>query len=148
MVFGTGTSTPGLDKEEGHDVAVFPLAVPSLASPGAILAAVVSTDNREFSIGEQAITACLLLAVLGICLVVLLQANRIYRILGNAGSNLVVRVMGLVLRACIGNRDGRYFTRDNATVMLSRPPLSSAICTSRSQAILVESPVTINCRMV
>lgn len=97
MVFGTGSATADADKEAGHDIAVFPLAVPSIASPGAILAAVVLTDNREFSILEQAITACLILAVLAICLIALLQANRIYRILGNAGSSLIVRVMGLVL---------------------------------------------------
>jgi multiple antibiotic resistance protein len=31
---------------EGHDVAVFPLAMPSIATPGALLAVVVLTDNN------------------------------------------------------------------------------------------------------
>jgi multiple antibiotic resistance protein len=99
MVFGTGAASAGSKSEPGHDVAAFPLAVPSIASPGSILAAVILTDNREFSFGEQAITALLLIAVLGLTLLLLLQANRIYAWIGDAGSALMVRVLGLVLAA-------------------------------------------------
>ncbi len=99
MVFGTGAASAGFKSEPGHDVAAFPLAVPSIASPGSILAAVILTDNREFSFGEQAITAFLLIAVLGLTLLLLLQANRIYAWIGDAGSVLMVRVLGLVLAA-------------------------------------------------
>lgn len=99
MVFGSGAASGNASGESDHDMAVFPLAVPSIASPGAILAAVVLTDNREFSVTEQATTTGLLLAVLGITLLLLLQANRIYAWLGNAGSTLVVRVMGMILAA-------------------------------------------------
>lgn len=99
MVFGSGplASNEGGDPE--RDVAVFPLAVPSIASPGAILACVVLTDNREYSIPEQAISALMLLAVLGITLALLLLANRIYAVIGDAGATLLVRVLGLVLAA-------------------------------------------------
>ncbi|TWU20887.1 MarC family protein [Bythopirellula polymerisocia] len=97
MVFGSGAAAESSGGAEGHDIAVYPLAVPSIASPGAILASVVLTDNREFSIVEQITTSCLLLAVLGITLILLLQANRIYAYLGKAGSSLVVRVMGMIL---------------------------------------------------
>jgi multiple antibiotic resistance protein len=98
MVFGAEPSSSSTG-EPGHDVAVFPLAVPSMASPGAILAAVVLTDNREYSIAEQATTALTLILVLGITLVALLQAHRIHRLIGNAGASLVVRVLGIVLAA-------------------------------------------------
>lgn len=97
MVFGSGAANVDASKEKGHDVAVFPLAVPSIASPGSILAAVVLTDNREYTFVEQALTTSLLLAVLGITLIALRQANRIYTLLGQAGCNLLVRVMGMVL---------------------------------------------------
>jgi multiple antibiotic resistance protein len=73
--------------------------VPSIASPGSILAAVVLTDNRQFTTAEQAISGLLLLAVLGITLIFLLQANRIYNLIGSAGSMLLVRVLGLILAA-------------------------------------------------
>ena len=39
------------------------------------------------------------LAVLGITLILLLQANRIYGVIGNAGATLLVRVLGLILAA-------------------------------------------------
>ena len=99
MVFGRGATSPGTTPEPGHDIAIFPLAVPSIASPGAILAAVVLTDNRQFSFVEQAISTALLLAVLGLTLILLLQANRIHAWIGNAGANLLVRILGLVLAA-------------------------------------------------
>src|SRR5262249_2694863 len=38
--------------EHGHDVAVFPLAMPSIATPGALLAVVVLTDNNTHSVVE------------------------------------------------------------------------------------------------
>lgn len=99
MVFGSGPLSRDANGESDQDVAIFPLAVPSIASPGAILACVVLTDNREFSILEQAVSTLMLLAVLGITLVVLLLANRVYALIGNAGATLLVRVLGLVLAA-------------------------------------------------
>ena len=62
MVFGSGPLSGEAGIDADHDVAVFPLAVPSIASPGAILACVVLTDNREYSISEQAISTLMLLA--------------------------------------------------------------------------------------
>ncbi len=59
--------------------AVFPLAMPSIASPGAMLAIVILTDNHTESIAEQAITAGLLLIVLLLTLVLLLVAIRLAR---------------------------------------------------------------------
>ena len=98
MVFGTGAAAP-TTQDEDHDIAVYPLAVPSIASPGAILACVVLTDNNQFSLVQQGITCGLLVAVLGITLVVLLQANRVYRVIGKSGCTLLVRVLGLVFAA-------------------------------------------------
>ena len=100
MVFGTGAGAAADgEAEAGHDVAVFPLAVPSIASPGSILAVVILTDNRHHSVSEQAVTAAILLVVLGLTLVLLLQANRIYAVIGNAGATLMVKVLGLILAA-------------------------------------------------
>ena len=100
MVFGTGAgAAAGGEAEAGHDVAVFPLAVPSIASPGSILAVVILTDNRHHSVSEQVVTAAILLVVLGLTLVLLLQANRIYAVIGNAGATLMVKVLGLILAA-------------------------------------------------
>jgi len=98
-VFGRGATSPVPTPERGHGIAIFPLAVPPIASPAAILAAVALSDNRRFSLAEQAVSTALLLAVLGLTLILLLQASRIHAWIGNAGANLLVRILGLVFAA-------------------------------------------------
>ncbi|MCW8126469.1 MarC family protein [Microbulbifer halophilus] len=98
MIFGEGKPEQEVGIiQKGNETAIFPLAVPSIASPGAMLAAVVLTDNYRFDIIHNMSTATAMIAVLGIVLVVLLTANWIYRWIGNAGANIVSRVMGLIL---------------------------------------------------
>lgn len=80
----------------GH-LAVFPLAVPSLASPGAMLAVVMLTDNHRYSVTEQLFTAGSMIAVLLVTLVLFFLAAPIQRLIGDAGASIVSRVMGLVL---------------------------------------------------
>ncbi|MEM7320873.1 MAG: MarC family protein [Pseudomonadota bacterium] len=77
--------------------AVFPLAVPSLASPGAMLAVVLLTDNNYFSVGDQSITAAVMIGILGIAYVFMLLAGPIIRLIGNSGAAIVSRVMGMIL---------------------------------------------------
>ncbi|MDF1736581.1 MAG: MarC family protein [Minwuia sp.] len=99
MIFGE--SKPAREIEEaGRDHlagAVFPLAMPSIASPGAMLAIVILTDNHTSSIADQAITAGLLIIVLIVTLLVLLAASFIHRFIGSTGASIISRVMGIVL---------------------------------------------------
>lgn len=81
------------------NVAAFPLAMPFIAGPGAILAVVVLTDNDRFSIFEQSRTAIVLLVVLLIQWVLLLLANPIRRRIGDGVIAILSRVMGLILAA-------------------------------------------------
>ena len=81
------------------EVAIFPVAMPGIASPGALLAVVLLTDNNRFSLPEQSVTAVLTLAVLVVTLVLLLLAARIQRYLGAAGIMVITQIMGLVLAA-------------------------------------------------
>lgn len=90
---------PGDPTESGHDVAVFPLAVPTIACPGSILAAVLLTDNDHFPPMTQMVTAIVLLGILLLTYIVLLASGRIYRVIGNSGSAILIRVMGLLLTA-------------------------------------------------
>jgi multiple antibiotic resistance protein len=99
MVFGSGTQSASGEPEAGRDLAVFPLAVPSIASPGAIMAAIVLTDNDLYSVAQQAITAIVLLAILGINCVLMLLSGPILRVLGKSGAAILVRVMGMILAA-------------------------------------------------
>jgi multiple antibiotic resistance protein len=100
----TSTTTLGVapDREDGdslHALAVYPLAVPAIAGPGAMLTTVLLTDNRVYGFWEQAQTATVLAAVLAIFLVILLSANRIMRAIGIGGANVLRRVMGILLSA-------------------------------------------------
>ncbi len=106
MIFGE--SKPEMDKRsfeadaklrdaDRPSPAVFPLAVPSLASPGAMLAIVLLTDNNRFSIADQAITAAVMMGVLLVAYVFMLSAGPIIRLIGNSGSAIVSRVMGMIL---------------------------------------------------
>ncbi len=71
--------------------------MPSIASPGAMLAVVVPTDNHRAAVADQAVTAGLLLAVLALTLVLLLVATRVQRVIGASGASIISRVMGIVL---------------------------------------------------
>ena len=86
--------------ETSHrETAIFPLAVPSIASPGAMLAAVLLTENAIFSIWEQAQTALVMLSVLLLVYVLLRLSNLVTRLIGNSGASVISRVMGLILSA-------------------------------------------------
>ena len=50
MLFGKMDEKPGSSPEEGRDLAVFPLAVPSIAGRGVIMAAIVLTDNDVYTV--------------------------------------------------------------------------------------------------
>lgn len=82
-----------------NELAVYPLAVPSIASPGAMMAIVLLTDNHRFSFTDQVITGAIMLLVLFITYLLLIMANRIQHLIGNAGSAIISRVMGLILSA-------------------------------------------------
>ena len=99
MVFGSGVTSTQTTEEPGHDIAVFPLAVPSIATPGAILAVILLTDNHLYSIPVQAMTSAILLGILAITLVCMLAATPILKIIGMNGASIMIRVMGMILAA-------------------------------------------------
>lgn len=98
MIFGESKPEAELAiATSGEETAIYPLAIPSIASPGAMLAAVVLTDNAQFTVLEQARTARVMLAVIGITYLLMRGAVRIHRWIGNSGASIVSRVMGLIL---------------------------------------------------
>lgn len=86
-----------LKETERPSPAIFPLAVPSLASPGAMLAIVMLTDNNSNAIADQAITGAVMIGVLLVAYVCMLSAGPIIRVIGNSGAAIISRVMGMVL---------------------------------------------------
>lgn len=85
--------------ESHHDTAIYPLAIPSIAGPGAMLAAVLLTENARFSLWEQVQTAGVMLVVIFIVYLLMLGSRLINRLIGSSGASVVSRVMGLILAA-------------------------------------------------
>lgn len=100
MIFGESKPEEEIRSLESHEqTAIFPLAVPSMASPGAILAAVLMTDNDRFHFTHQLQTAGVMLVVLLLAYGLMRAAAPIHRLIGESGASLVSRVMGLLLSA-------------------------------------------------
>ena len=97
MVFGSGAQAS--PSEPDHDIAVFPLAIPATATPGAILAVILLTDNHVHPVSVQVGTALITLGILGITLVLLLFSSRIITVIGVSGASILTRVMGMILAA-------------------------------------------------
>ena len=98
MIFGESKPEEEVKMiKRGSETAIFPLAVPSIASPGAMLAAVLLTENNRYNLLEQVQTTMMMLLVLLIVMVFMLVASWIHRLIGNSGASIISRVMGLIL---------------------------------------------------
>src|SRR5207237_10582966 len=96
MLFGRVDAKPGAP-EPGRDLAVFPLAVPSIAGPGAMMAVIVLTDNDVYTVPEQAETGVVLLVVLLVTYIFLRFCDLILRVIGQQGAAGLVRLLGIIL---------------------------------------------------
>lgn len=82
-----------------EDISVFPLAIPLLAGPGAMTTMVLlrssaGGDWRRVAAVELALAVALLLT-----LAALLMAGQVKRLLGETGSHVIGRVLGVLLAA-------------------------------------------------
>ncbi|WP_425046566.1 MarC family protein [Primorskyibacter sp. S87] len=109
MIFGESKSESETRQAEESppaivpNPAIFPLAVPSLASPGAMLAIVLLTDNSQFGFVDQGLTALVMVSVVAIAGVLMLFADPIIRVIGHSGSAIISRVMGMILASVAAN---------------------------------------------
>jgi multiple antibiotic resistance protein len=113
MVFGgKPEKEKALIKDYNH-VTIFPIAIPSIASPGAIMAAVLLTDNNTHTFWDQLTTTLIILLVLLVTGLMLLAAQKIQEKISAAGITLISKVMGLLLAAfamqCILSGITEYF---------------------------------------
>jgi len=98
MVFGGGK--PEEEKhliKDYHHVTVFPIAMPSIASPGAIMAVVLLTDNHEYTFWQQVLTTMNVFLVLITTCILLLAARKIQYRIGETGIIVISKIMGLIL---------------------------------------------------
>jgi multiple antibiotic resistance protein len=94
-------STTLLEQAEARhktDISVFPLAIPIIAGPGAMTTLLLLTGTPVFRL-ETVIIILALMIVLFITLSMLLLASRITAFLGETGTNVITRVLGVILAA-------------------------------------------------
>ncbi|MGA2685641.1 MAG: MarC family protein [Verrucomicrobiota bacterium] len=96
MIFGRDL-THNSAEDAGQDVAIFPLAMPSIATPGALLSVVVLTDNNTHSFFQESLTCAVMAVVLAATLILMLLGDWIMRLIGRSGANVLSRVMGMIL---------------------------------------------------
>lgn len=94
-----GGHADGKPARPEHDVAVFPVALPYIAGPGVIMAAVLQTNNDLYSWKGQAVITGVLLAILLFTWLTLRSAPYFQKWLGKTGIDVITRVMGLILAA-------------------------------------------------
>lgn len=98
MIF-SNLSDMNAEREADHDIAVFPLAIPTIATPGAIMAAILLTDNKAYEWHEQVVTTIVLLVVLALTYLMMLASEKILKFTGKNGASIMVKVMGMLLVA-------------------------------------------------
>lgn len=98
MIFGSSKPEEEiLLVKSGNETAIFPLAIPSIAGPGSILAVVLLTDNSRHSYLSQGLTVLLVIIVLFINYILMLLANKVHKKIGNSGAIVISKIMGLIL---------------------------------------------------
>ncbi|MCO5733758.1 MarC family protein [Rhizobium sp. SSA_523] len=92
------TSKVAITIDHIQNIAVFPLALPLIAGPGAISAMVLLAGSFAEPL-DRALLIGLLLVVMGFVLGALLIAERLDRYLGMTGRALLTRLLGVLLAA-------------------------------------------------
>ncbi len=101
MLFGRKTKTeysPEVVAEKREELAVTPLAIPLLTGPGAITTGIVLYGTAKSILDKLELFVAVVL-VYTLSYIILSNAHRLFDILGNTGTIVIVRIMGLLLAA-------------------------------------------------
>ncbi|WP_085123456.1 MarC family protein [Tistlia consotensis] len=97
---GTTTTRDEVAEAEGkRDIAVFPLAMPLIAGPGAIGAAILLVAQAQGDATRIAAVVGAMLAVMLLTLALLLTATQVQKLIGVTALHVVSRVAGILLAA-------------------------------------------------
>ena len=105
MIFGDSKPEEEIQlaKKTGNETAIFPLAIPSIAGPGAILAIVLLAETSKSSFKNQVLLAVVMIVVLFINFILMRMAGKIHKKIGNSGAIVISKVMGLILASMAAN---------------------------------------------
>jgi len=97
----SGSRATEEERAEGvlkQDIAIFPLGIPLLSGPGAMVSVFILVE-RATSPVDHAIIYISILLTMALSYLVLREASRIARWLGATGINVMSRIMGVILAA-------------------------------------------------
>ncbi len=104
MIFGNSKPESEMKLlKDANEIAIFPLAIPSIAGPGAILSVVLLTDNSRHSLVDQAFTAVIMVVILLCTYAAMRFSTPLHKKFGNTGAIVVSKVMGLILASIAAN---------------------------------------------
>jgi len=89
-----GPEEPSEEPHLPEDIAFVPLGTPMLAGPGAISVVIILTG-----MADTLLVLASLAVVMGLCAAVMWKADLIFKLIGNAGTRALTRVMGLITSA-------------------------------------------------
>ncbi|MDQ0327090.1 multiple antibiotic resistance protein [Rhodopseudomonas julia] len=92
------SATRVLTSEDIGHIAVFPLAIPLIAGPGAISATILVAGKNPGFVG-MAELILVIFAILGLTFFVLSLAERIEKLIGETGRIVITRLLGVILAA-------------------------------------------------
>ncbi|MGO4682737.1 MarC family protein [Hyphomicrobium sp. 2TAF46] len=93
------TPPEGAEAQSKDDIAVFPLATPLLAGPGAMSAGILLAANAHGAPLGLVVVMSALASVMIITLVLLALANQLNHLLGVTAQRVLIRVFGILLAA-------------------------------------------------
>lgn len=96
MLTGSGHKTDDVDAEASEDPSVVPLGMPLIGGPGSITTIMLLMGQSTTTFHTTALLVALLVAIVA-TFGVLLVAPRVIRRLGSSGTQLVTKVMGLII---------------------------------------------------
>jgi multiple antibiotic resistance protein len=99
MIRGDGHAAPDGEAHGELAVAIYPLAIPKIAGPGAMLAIILLSDDDRYNLTGRLATVGVLALVLLIAFVILLASGPITRLIGTTGAGVIGRIMGMLLAA-------------------------------------------------
>ena len=95
----SGARSTDEEREEGalkDDIAIFPLGIPLLSGPGAMVTVFILVEKAKTPM-EHVMLYISIVSTLFVSWLILRQATRIARFLGATGINVMSRMMGLIL---------------------------------------------------
>jgi multiple antibiotic resistance protein len=96
---GKEGSSSGDRRAEGHDISVFPLAMPLLSGPGTIATILLLTAQAGGDLKKLGAIGIAIAVVFLVSFVALYLGARLISLVGEGGVHIATRVMGIVLAA-------------------------------------------------